>query len=717
MASELNQTCKELWRTVTARADVRRELAHLPLLPNGEWIRITDSHDITGFNDDGFSGTYSYLYKTKKGWVLFDHKGAGCIYLIRSIGFKTSLQIYIDQNPESKKEPKINLPFAEVYSGKHPDFPPHLVANSDKGHGSEWSFVPIPFKKRCTIIADEKPENPPHFYNIFAHIYRAGDWIKEKSTNWRLPNVLEPWSDPEQPPKSEDIKFFSGTASIASQTTQTLINLTQAGTISWIRLKIPNKTPEILEKMRIRAYWDHISHRTDNVHTDFGHGGPDIQVDAPIGLFFAHGFTCVSPEEDLGSYAIRHTEQRIDQIKLGRIRTKAVPVGELENGTFYCYFPMPFWTSARIELVNTSSQPVENVAWEIGVSKKAYPYAAGHFWAIYRQEDGTLNHRDYIVAEMCGTGRYVGCVTRFSSRKNPVRNGFQRGFLEGDARFYIDDGKAFLSASTGTEEYFNWGWYDVLPHDGVFTFPTHGYPEHIRDLNDHTTMYRFHITDNVPYYRSFRFEIEHGPNGMWLSNYRSVAFLYHCPDPLLILTDKIDVESSASEEAHRYYAKKIMWTGRKTMPYEGNTQVIGTLYAQKYQEDLFQIEGSMDDEHAWDEMCEFDVKINPSNEGIKIRKRYSGNWPEPAEKPDPPRNMPVIKSQEALVLVDGEPVGIWYLPRRIARPCWMEDDFEIPEKYTEGKDKIHVRLENRGEAGWNAATYWIFSYIPRKWQA
>lgn len=718
MTSKPNQKCRELRNSVTSRRDIHRNLVHLPHLPSGEWLRITDSHDITGFNDDGNSGTYSYLYKTQKGRVLFDHKAAGCIKLIRGIGLELTgnLQVYLDQDPELE-EPRINIPFTNVFSGKNHNFPPHLVANLDKGHGSEWIFTPIPFKKRCTIIANGR-SGRPHWYSIWANIYREGVQIEEQN-NLKAANILEPWSGSEHKPLTEDVEVFSGVASIAPQTAQSLLDLSQAGTISWIRLKIAN-VPEIMEKVRIRAYWDH-----------FIESGTDPQVDAPIGLFFARGFSSTSPNEDSGSYTVgaehlqemaedfHFQKQLIYEIKLGRIRTKAIPVGELENDEFYCYFPMPFWTKAKIELINTGTQPAENVSWEIGVSKKAYPRTAGHFWAVYRQEDGTLNNRDYIVAEMRGTGRYVGCVMRFSSRKNPEKkfHGLQRVYLEGDARFYIDDSKAFLSASTGTEEYFIWGWWDVLPHDTVFTFPTHGYSEHVRDLNDHCTMYRFHITDNVPYYRSFRFEFEHGPQGMWPSNYRSVAFFYHRPEAVLILTDNIDIGSSSSESTHQYYAQKIIWASRKTMPYEGNTQVISTLCAQKYQEDLIQIEGIVDDEHSWDEICEFDVKVDPTNDGVKIRKRYDGYWPEPTEKPDPPRNMPIIKSQEVLVSVDGKPVGTWYLPRRIARTCWMEDDFEIPGKYTKDKDKIHVRLENTGEVGWNAATYWIFSYVQSKWQA
>lgn len=668
------------------------------MLPKGERIRITDSHDISGFNEDGFNGTYSYLYRAKRGWVLFDHKGAGCIYLIRSIGFKGNLQVYVDQDPELD-EPRINMPFADVYSGKNPAFPSHLVADMDRGHGCEWSLVPIPFEKRCTIIADERIGGP-HFFSILSHTYRDAEGVK-------VPNIAEPWTDPEQLPQSDSIDIFSGRTSIAGKASKTLVDLTQAGTVSWIRLHLPNKTSEILEKMHIRACWDHVRGEDSNPSTC----GTDIQVDAPIGLFFASGFATASPAENLGSYTVQLNEKTY-HIELKRVRVRAVPVGELEDGTFYCHLPMPFWANARIELLNRSSQPAEDISWEIGVSNKAYPYDAGYFWAVYRQEDGTLNHHDYVVAEMCGTGRYVGCVMRFSSRRDPDKRGLQRGFLEGDARFYVDDAEAFLSASTGTEEYFLWGWYDVLPYDSVFSFPTHGYAEHVRDLDDHSTMYRFHLTDNVPYYRSFRFEIEHGPQGMSTSDYRSLAFFYHHPQPTLILTDKIDVGSSESEEKHQYTAKKITWLCRKTMPYEGNAQVKNTLHSQKYQEDLVLIEGITDDEEVWDEMCEFDARVNPHNTGVRIRKRYDGNWPEPTEKPDPPRSMPMIGSQEVLVSVDGESVGVWYLPRRIARQCWMEDDFDIPEQYTADKEKIHVILKNLDRVGWNAAAYWIFSYIP-----
>jgi len=39
------------------------DLANLPLLRTGTWLTGTDSHDVTGGNNDGFEGRYSYLYK------------------------------------------------------------------------------------------------------------------------------------------------------------------------------------------------------------------------------------------------------------------------------------------------------------------------------------------------------------------------------------------------------------------------------------------------------------------------------------------------------------------------------------------------------------------------------------------------------------------------------------------------------------------------------
>ena len=80
---------------------------------------------------------------------------------------------------------------------------------------------------------------------------------------------------------------------------------------------------------------------------------------------------------------------------------------------------------------------------------------------------------------------------------------------------------------TGTEDYFGdaWGFR-------VFSYPYHGAPVvEGREVGDRLSVYRFHITDPIPFRESFKFEIEHWP---WISPipntgrdyYSSLGFWY-----------------------------------------------------------------------------------------------------------------------------------------------------------------------------------------------
>ena len=149
----------------------------------------------------------------------------------------------------------------------------------------------------------------------------------------------------------------------------------------------------------------------------------------------------------------------------------------------------------------------------------------------------------------------------------------------------------------------------------------------------------------------------------------------------------------------------------KTWPYEGNDQVIQKLGMDSLKENWYEIAGVQDSGKAWNKYCEFTVVMNTHNLGMKIRRRYDGEWPANVElfKDNKTR---VVPAQEVWVFIDGNSVGSWYLPAHHARNCWMEDEFEIPKEFTEGKDRVAIKLENIGEYGWSDYRYWIFSYIP-----
>ncbi|HDS74076.1 MAG TPA: DUF2961 domain-containing protein, partial [Firmicutes bacterium] len=256
-----------------------------------------------------------------------------------------------------------------------------------------------------------------------------------------------------------------------------------------------------------------------------------------------------------------------------------------------------------------------------------------------------------------------------------------------------------------TEEYFNWGWYDVLPKDRVFTFPVHGYTEHSRDVDDHTTMYRFHLTDSVPFYRSLRFDFEHGPIGDTPANYESVAFTHHRDEPVLVLSDVIAIDNVSRTEN----VSGAMPRGHRTLVYEGNDQVIEQKRkAGDVPESWYDVGGITDTGRVFTGSATYTVAIHGGNQGIKVRRRSDGEFPS-GECPENERSR-VVPEQRVRVAIDGAEVGVWLMPAHHARRTWLEDDFEIPARFTAGKDRITIQLKNESDIGWNEYRYWIYSY-------
>jgi hypothetical protein len=96
------------------------------------------------------------------------------------------------------------------------------------------------------------------------------------------------------------------------------------------------------------------------------------------------------------------------------------------------------------------------------------------------------------------------------------------------------------------------------------------------------------------------------------------------------------------------------------------------------------------------------VKIDPHNEGVKLRRRTNRN---------------LSNVQRANVYVDGAliPDAPWYvcdLPAPV-ETAFVDTDFEIPAAYTRGKDHISVRVEHVAAQKVDSSNeyyYWVYSY-------
>ncbi|HEX7480684.1 MAG TPA: DUF2961 domain-containing protein [Polyangiales bacterium] len=86
---------------------------------------------------------------------------------------------------------------------------------------------------------------------------------------------------------------------------------------------------------------------------------------------------------------------------------------------------------------------------------------------------------------------------------------------------------------TGTEDYFNDGWYEVRGRlDSANAWPSHGFPVYEdSDGRKRTAAYRWHVPDSVPFEESIRVELEHGDQNSGGADYcqRASAGASTCP--------------------------------------------------------------------------------------------------------------------------------------------------------------------------------------------
>jgi hypothetical protein len=389
---------------------------------------------------------------------------------------------------------------------------------------------------------------------------------------------------------------------------------------------------------------------------------------------------------------------------LGPEPVQAFPLGmQPKEGLLYCYFPMPFDTQAELWLENKGAEATE-FSYEVHWSTRpawAGPGQTGAFHAQWHEEDPTRPNNDYRILQTEGWGRYLGCTLTMFGEKTGWEN---LTYLEGDERVYADDSLSPSLYGTGAEDYFNGGWYFLF---GPFSLPFHGNPGRREDPDGRvsTGCYRLHITDPIPFYRNLDFGIEHGGFNEHLARYSSVAYYYAQSDPVLVLTDSLDVGNESSERDHQYEAEDVLWTGESTFHYEGDRDgtlggllpIIGPPISLP---PALSPESVSDDGYSIRAGSRFVVRLDPGNRGVRLRRRMDMGR----------------KDQVAYLSVDGLRMSVpWLTLGWNTAKRWRDAEYEIPSRYTSGKDAITVSIQVDGgdENPWTEYHYWIYCYQDR----
>jgi Protein of unknown function (DUF2961) len=291
-----------------------------------------------------------------------------------------------------------------------------------------------------------------------------------------------------------------------------------AGRIEHIWMTTRCYSEKYLRKLVLETFWD-------------GEENPSVR--APLGDFFGVGHAVAKHYVSLPMNAI-----------FGPRRGPKGPFAAAMNS----FWPMPFGSSARIQIRNESDMPIQNLFYYVDyeLTNEPIPDDVARFHAFYRQEKPTqrVEHasddpdpapwdlpgenlsgdENYVILDAQGRGHYVGCVLSIDNFNASNQQFTWPG--EGDDMFFIDGEQWPPSLhGTGTEDYFGAAW--GFP-SGEYAGPYHGItlgssPQEHFGL---WSVYRFHLEDPVRFEKSLRVSIEHGHANDQSNDYSSVAYWY-----------------------------------------------------------------------------------------------------------------------------------------------------------------------------------------------
>ena len=294
----------------------------------------------------------------------------------------------------------------------------------------------------------------------------------------------------------------------------------------WCTMAAP-ANPLYARTTLLRMYWD---------------GAPTPCVEAPIGDFFGIGHGIV---KDYWSQPLSMSPH--------------------EGRAFNCFFPMPFATGARMEVVNEADSGMIffyyvdyeehdtidadlgrfHAQWRRvnptpGWGKGRYDDKpeAGHFGELRKKVWSTPNldgRANYVILEAEGRGHYVGCNLNIDCFEEQMNDWYG----EGDDMIFIDgDVWPPTLHGTGTEDYFNTAFCPreefCTPYHGVTVYS--GTPDW--PWKGKNSLYRYHIEDPIMFEKSIRVTIEHGHANSLSNDYSSTAYWYqtepHAPFPSIL---------------------------------------------------------------------------------------------------------------------------------------------------------------------------------------
>ncbi len=520
--------------------DAYRMWEDWPRLRIGARAYMRSTYDRRGGNESADAS--HFLYQLADDFnVTLDVEGRGVLYFARYNHWHGSpwhyevdgkdfiVQESSSSDPDHPVEGSVFLP--------QKLFPNPLTWTWSVTKGADLMWVPVPFEERFRMGYSRT-----HYgtgYYIYHH-YMDGANLSQPIKAWdgktppdedvlKLLNQagtdLIPRADTSAG-KKINIKEKEGVISIPQNGVVTLSDIEDGpSVIRAFELFIPNKRAVDFSNVRLTMTWDRRE---------------EPSVDAPVSLFFGAG---VLYNRDQREYLVKGFPCFIRY--------------EKDDVHLACYYPMPFFHSARIELNGLDYTSFSDIRWRIRYEPLQDPSNhVGYFHATYRDHPNPERGKDLVLLDTKGVegqmdwcGHFVGTSWIFSH--DAVLN-----TLEGDPRFFFDDSQTPQAYGTGTEE---WGGGGDYWGGRNMTLPFAGHPVGARNKKEAKSeedliqsAYRFLLADLMPFGKNAVIRLEHGGINQSQEHYETVTYWYGLPGSYLTLTDTLNIGDRESESIHNY---------------------------------------------------------------------------------------------------------------------------------------------------------------------
>ena len=590
-------------------------------------------------------------------------------------------------------------------------FPNPLTWTWSTTKGADLMWVPLPFEESFRMAYSRT------FYGTGYYIYHI---LSPGMKNLSQP--LESWGktlpDPEVldllgragtdiAPNGAGVRTLTGKLAMSPYQWTTVAELGDVpSSIRALKFTVPRGRAYDFGKCRLRITWDRRWHAS---------------IDAPIDLFFGAGHLYNSNDRE---YLVKGFPLVIRY--------------DDDNVHLSCYWPMPFFSHAKIEVQERQGRALSDINWEIRTTPFTDPVNhAAYFHATYSDHPEPELGRDVTFLDTSGvegggswSGNFVGMSWIFS----------HAGYLptlEGDPRFFFDDSKTPQAWGTGTEE---WGGGGDYWGGRNMTLPFAGHPvgtkkdvaRNEKDLVN--SAYRFLIADIFPFGNHAVIGLEHGGTNRSAEHYSGVVYWYGIDSPTLVLTDHFHTCDEKIEiREHQYKSPTAGEPYLLTSRYEWGPDHHGARMHFPAEQDRVRIMKGT---------SQFKMRLDPDNLGVMLRRKFDYLYPNQRAK---------VWVRPDKADAEWAYVGQWYTagsntcvysyPRSegelgktqhkivAGNRRWREEEFLIPRHLTEGVKRLAIKIQHvpdrrelfpgqpfPAESAWSESRYWAYCYRMPKLQ-